>query len=283
MNAAAISKPQRDAALVAAACRRIEQAATPPALDALAREAGLSRHQFHRLFKAITGVTPKAYAKARRGKALRDALARPGARVVDAAFDAGFNASSRFYDSAEALLGMKPAQYRDGGADARIMFAIAQSALGALLVARSARGVCAISLGDDPEPLLRELQERFPRAQLVGGDAGFEQLVAQVVGFVEAPQLGLDLPLDIRGTAFQQRVWEALCKVPAGETVSYAEIAARVGNPKSVRAVAQACAANRLAVAIPCHRVVRSDGALSGYRWGVERKQALLARERASD
>ena len=283
MNAAAISKPQRDAALVAAACRRIEQAATPPALDALAREAGLSRHQFHRLFKAITGVTPKAYAKARRGKALRDALARPGARVVDAAFDAGFNASSRFYDSAEALLGMKPAQYRDGGADARIMFAIAQSALGALLVARSARGVCAISLGDDPEPLLRELQERFPRAQLVGGDAGFEQLVAQVVGFVEAPRIGLDLPLDIRGTAFQQRVWEALCKVPAGETVSYAEIAARVGNPKSVRAVAQACAANRLAVAIPCHRVVRSDGALSGYRWGVERKQALLARERASD
>ena len=283
MNAAAISKPQRDAALVAAACRRIEQAATPPALDALAREAGLSRHQFHRLFKAITGVTPKTYAKARRGKALRDALARPGARVVDAAFDAGFNASSRFYDSAEALLGMKPAQYRDGGADARIMFAIAQSALGALLVARSARGVCAISLGDDPEPLLRELQERFPRAQLVGGDAGFEQLVAQVVGFVEAPRIGLDLPLDIRGTAFQQRVWEALCKVPAGETVSYAEIAARVGNPKSVRAVAQACAANRLAVAIPCHRVVRSDGALSGYRWGVERKQALLARERASD
>lgn len=283
MNAAAISKPQRDAALVAAACRRIEQAATPPALDALAREAGLSRHQFHRLFKAISGVTPKAYAKARRGKALRDALARPGARVVDAAFDAGFNASSRFYDSAEALLGMKPAQYRDGGADARIMFAIAQSALGALLVARSARGVCAISLGDDPEPLLRELQERFPRAQLVGGDAGFEQLVAQVVGFVEAPRIGLDLPLDIRGTAFQQRVWEALCKVPAGETVSYAEIAARVGNPKSVRAVAQACAANRLAVAIPCHRVVRSDGALSGYRWGVERKQALLARERASD
>lgn len=283
MNAAAISKPQRDAALVAAACRRIEQAATPPALDALAREAGLSRHQFHRLFKAISGVTPKAYAKARRGKALRDALARPGARVVDAAFDAGFNASSRFYDSAEALLGMKPAQYRDGGADARIMFAIAQSALGALLVARSARGVCAISLGDDPEPLLRELQERFPRAQLVGGDAGFEQLVAQVVGFVEAPRIGLDLPLDIRGTAFQQRVWEALCKVPAGETVSYAEIAARVGNPKSVRAVAQACAANRLAVAIPCHRVVRSDGALSGYRWGVARKQQLLARERDAD
>ena len=283
MNAAAISKPQRDAALVAAACRRIEQAATPPALDALAREAGLSRHQFHRLFKAISGVTPKAYAKARRGKALRDALARPGARVVDAAFDAGFNASSRFYDSAEALLGMKPAQYRDGGADARIMFAIAQSTLGALLVARSGRGLCAISLGDDPEALLRELQERFPRAELVGGDGGFERLVAQVVGFVEAPRLGLDLPLDIRGTAFQQRVWEALRKVPAGETVSYAEIAARIGSPRSVRAVAQACAANTLAVAIPCHRVVRSDGALSGYRWGIARKQLLLARESGAE
>ncbi len=283
MQASSTAKARRDAALVAAACRRIERAETPPVLEALAREAGLGPHQFHRLFKAITGVTPRAYAQARRGKALRDALARPGTRVVDAAFDAGFNASSRFYDSADALLGMKPAQYRDGGADARIMFAIAQSALGALLVARSGRGVCAISLGDDPEALLRELQERFPRAELVGGDGGFEQLVAQVVGFVEAPRLGLDLPLDIRGTAFQQRVWEALRKVPAGETVSYAEIAARIGRPTSVRAVAQACAANTLAVAIPCHRVVRSDGALSGYRWGIARKQQLLARERGAE
>lgn len=283
MQASSTAKARRDAALVAAACRRIERAETPPVLEALAREAGLGPHQFHRLFKAITGVTPRAYAQAQRGKALRDALARPGTRVVDAAFDAGFNASSRFYDSADALLGMKPAQYRDGGADARIMFAIAQSALGALLVARSGRGVCAISLGDDPEALLRELQERFPRAELVGGDGGFEQLVAQVVGFVEAPRLGLDLPLDIRGTAFQQRVWEALRKVPAGETVSYAEIAARIGRPTSVRAVAQACAANTLAVAIPCHRVVRSDGALSGYRWGIARKQQLLARERGAE
>ena len=283
MQAPSTAKARRDAALVAAACRRIERAETPPGLDALARQAGLSPHQFHRLFKAITGVTPRAYAQAQRGKALRDALARPGTRVVDAAFDAGFNASSRFYDSADALLGMKPAQYRDGGADARIMFAIAQSALGALLVARSGRGLCAISLGDDPEALLRELQERFPRAELVGGDGGFERLVAQVVGFVEAPRLGLDLPLDIRGTAFQQRVWEALRKVPAGETVSYAEIAARIGSPRSVRAVAQACAANTLAVAIPCHRVVRSDGALSGYRWGIARKQQLLARERGAE
>lgn len=283
MDASTSAKTRRDAALVAAACRRIERAEAPPSLDALAREAGLSPHHFHRLFKAIAGVTPKAYAQAHRGKALRDALARPGTKVVDAAFDAGFNASSRFYDSADALLGMKPAQYRGGGLAVRIMFAIAQCALGALLVARSAHGLCAISLGDDPEALLRELQERFPRAELVGGDAGFERLVAQVVGFVEAPGLGLDLPLDIRGTAFQQRVWEALRKVPAGATVSYAEIAARIGSPTSVRAVAQACAANTLAVAIPCHRVVRSDGGLSGYRWGIARKQQLLARERGAE
>ena len=283
MDASAAPKTRRDAALVAAACRRIEQADTPPSLQLLAREAGLSPHRFHRLFKAIAGVTPKAYAQARRGMVLRDALANPGARVVDAAFDAGFSASSRFYANADALLGMKPAQYRDGGADARIMFAIAQCALGALLVAHSGSGLCAISLGDDPDVMLRELQARFPRAQLVGGDAGFERLVAQVVGFVEAPGLGLDLPLDIRGTAFQQRVWEALRQVPAGATVSYAQIAARIGSPKSVRAVAQACAANTLAVAIPCHRVVRSDGGLSGYRWGIARKQQLLARERSAE
>ena len=283
MDASAAPKTRRDAALVAAACRRIEQADTPPSLQLLAREAGLSPHLFHRLFKAIAGVTPKAYAQARRGMVLRDALANPGARVVDAAFDAGFSASSRFYANADALLGMKPAQYRDGGADARIMFAIAQCALGALLVAHSGSGLCAISLGDDPDAMLRELQARFPRAQLVGGDAGFERLVAQVVGFVEAPGLGLALPLDIRGTAFQQRVWEALRQVPAGATVSYAQIAARIGSPTSVRAVAQACAANTLAVAIPCHRVVRSDGGLSGYRWGIARKQQLLARERGAE
>ena len=277
MNALAIAaKTRRDAALVAAACRRIEQAEVSPSLDALARAAGLSPHHFHRIFKAITGVTPKAYAQAQRGKALRTALAKPGAKVTDALFDAGFNASSRFYDSADGLLGMKPAQYRRGGADARITFALGQCSLGAILIARSARGLCAIALGDDPDALLRELQDRFPRAELVGGDAAFEQLVARVVGFVEAPAIGLELPLDIRGTAFQQRVWEALRKIPAGTTASYAEIATRIGSPKAVRAVAQACAANTLAVAIPCHRVVRSDGALAGYRWGVERKRALL-------
>ena len=279
MNEAA-ARPHVDR--IAAACQRIERADAPPALAELARDAGLSASHFHRLFKAITGLTPKAYAQAHRGKLLRDALSLPGASVTAAAFDAGFNASSRFYDNVDALLGMKPAQYRKGGVNARIVFALAQCALGALLVARSGRGLCAIALGDDPDALLRELQDRFPHAELVGGDAAFEQLVAQVVGFVEAPRLGLDLPLDIRGTAFQQRVWEALRKIPAGETVSYRQLAQRIGMPTASRAVASACAANTLAVAIPCHRVVRSDGALSGYRWGIARKRDLLARERGS-
>ena len=177
------------------------------------------------------------------------------------------------------MLGMTPTSYRAGGANTEIQFALGECSLGSILVAQSRRGVCAILLGDDPGMLLRDLQDRFSRATLIGGDKKFERLVARVVAFVEAPALGLDLPLDIRGTAFQQRVWQALRKIPAGSTRSYTDIAKKIGAPKSVRAVAQACAANALAVAIPCHRVVRSDGALSGYRWGVERKRALLARE----
>ena len=284
MHAMTKSVPQpsmnKHAALVAQACRRIEASEQPPSLDDLAMHAGLSPFHFHRVFKAATGLTPKAYAQAHRAQAVREGLAKPQARVTDALFDAGYNASSRFYENADAMLGMTPRQFRDGGVDARIEFAIGQSSLGAILVARSQRGVCAISLGDDPDALLRELQDRFPRAELIGGDAGFERLVAQVVGLIEQPGIGIDLPLDVRGTAFQQRVWDALRKIPAGQTASYTQIAQRIGAPKSVRAVAQACASNTLAVAIPCHRVVRSDGALSGYRWGVERKRELLARER---
>jgi AraC family transcriptional regulator, regulatory protein of adaptative response / methylated-DNA-[protein]-cysteine methyltransferase len=188
-------------------------------------------------------------------------------------------ARAAFYAEAGQVLGMTPTRYRDGGAGTGIRFAIGQCSLGAILVARSDRGVCAILLGDDPDALARDLQDRFPRANLVGGDAGFEQWVAQVVGFVDAPGLGLHLPLDVRGTAFQQRVWKALRDIPVGQTASYADIARRIGAPTAVRAVARACGANALAVAIPCHRVVRSDGAPSGYRWGVERKRALLARE----
>ena len=276
------STPNKHAALVAQACRRIEAAEQPPSLDDLARQAGLSPFHFHRVFKAATGLTPKAYADAHRANAVRTSLARGSSSVTEAIFDAGFNANSRFYEHADAMLGMKPTQYRAGGVDARIEFAIGESSLGAILVARSQRGVCAISLGDDADLLLRELQDRFPRAELIGGNAAFEQLVARVVGFVEQPNIGIALPLDVRGTAFQQRVWDALRKIPAGETASYAQIAQRIGSPTAVRAVAQACAANTLAVAIPCHRVVRSDGGLSGYRWGVERKRALLLRESGS-
>jgi AraC family transcriptional regulator of adaptative response/methylated-DNA-[protein]-cysteine methyltransferase len=199
--------------------------------------------------------------------------------VTDAIYEAGFNSSGRFYEHADAMLGMTPTAYRAGGAATRIRFAVGQCSLGAILVAATERGVCAIFLGDDPDELLRQLQDRFPRADLVGGEAAFEQLVARVVGFVEAPAVGLDLPLDVRGTAFQQRVWRALCAIPAGTTTSYAEVARRIGAPRSVRAVARAIADNPIAVAIPCHRVVASDGALTGYRWGIARKRALLDRE----
>ena len=271
-------RAERDAACVAELCRLIERAEAMPRLDALARHAGLSRWHLHRMFKAVTGLTPKAYGAAHRARRVRAELAR-AATVTDAVYEAGYASSGRFYAEADAVLGMTPGRYRAGGADTAIRFAVGECALGAILVAASARGVCAISLGDDADALVRELQDRFPHAELTGGDAEFETLVAHVVGFVEAPGVGLALPLDLRGTAFQQRVWQALRAIPAGTTVSYGELARRIGAPRAVRAVAGACAANTLAVAIPCHRVVRTDGALSGYRWGVARKRALLARE----
>ncbi len=265
-------------ALVAELCRAIEQAETPPTLEQLARRAGMSPFHLHRVFKAATGVTPRQYGAAHRSRRVRSRLQEDG-RVTDAIYDAGFNSSGRFYEQSDALLGMTPSRYRAGGAEAVIRFAIGQCSLGAILVAATERGVCAILLGDDPEVLVRDLQDRFPSARLIGGDAAFERLVAQVVGLIEAPGHGLQLPLDVRGTAFQQRVWQALRAVPAGSTVSYAQIAQRIGAPTAVRAVGQAIAANPLAVAIPCHRVIRTDGAISGYRWGVERKKALLDRE----
>jgi AraC family transcriptional regulator, regulatory protein of adaptative response / methylated-DNA-[protein]-cysteine methyltransferase len=264
--------------LVAKACALIDGSDTPPSLDTLAEQAGMSPFHFHRIFKAETGLTPKAYANASRANRLRAELGE-GASVTDAIYGAGFGSNSRFYESSTGLLGMRPADYQHGGRNAQIRFAVGQSSLGAILVAQSDLGICAISLGDDPEALVEELQDRFPRAKLIGADAEFEQLVAKVVGFVEQPALGLNLPLDIQGTAFQERVWQALREIPPGKTASYAEIANRIGSPKSVRAVAQACGANQLAVAIPCHRVIRRDGDLSGYRWGVDRKRALLQRE----
>ena len=269
---------QVQARRITQACRLIEAAEAWPGIQALAAAVDMGASHFQRCFKAQTGLTPKAYGAAHRARRLRDGLAEQ-ARVTDAIYAAGFNSGSRFYAQSDALLGMTPGAYRRGGRDMEIRFAVAQCTLGALLVACSARGICAIWLGDDPQPLVRQLQDAFPNAGLVGADADFERLVARVVGFVEAPQIGLALPLDIRGTAFQQRVWQALRQIPPGRTLSYAELAQRIGQPGAARAVARACAANTLAVAIPCHRVVRGDGALSGYRWGVERKQALLEAE----
>ena len=274
----AIALHAQHAAAVAKACRQIETAEELPSLEALAEEAGMSRFHFHRVFKAATGVTPKAYAAAHRAERMRAELPRSNT-VTEAIYGAGYNSSGRFYAAAADVLGMKPQEFRTGGKGAVIRFALGECSLGSILVAATDKGVCAIALGDDPAALLRDLQDRFPQAQLIGGDKDFEQLVAKVVGFVETPGIGLDLPLDVRGTAFQQRVWQALRDIPAGSTASYTEIARRIGRPKAVRAVAQACASNALAVAIPCHRVVRNDGSLSGYRWGVERKRDLLARE----
>jgi AraC family transcriptional regulator, regulatory protein of adaptative response / methylated-DNA-[protein]-cysteine methyltransferase len=273
---------EQHAAKIAAVCRRIASAGENPTLEELARAAGLSTHHFHRVFKAVTGITPKAYAIANRAERVRDELSRSGTTVTEAIYGAGFNSSGRFYETADQVLGMTPTDYRAGGANTEIRFAVGECSLGSILVARSERGVCAILLGDDPDALAHALQDRFPRARFVGGDAGFEDLVAKVVGLVEAPAAGFDLPLDIRGTAFQQRVWQALREIPPGATASYADIAERIGSPRSIRAVAQACAANPIAVAIPCHRVVRTDGALSGYHWGVERKRTLLEREAAA-
>jgi AraC family transcriptional regulator of adaptative response/methylated-DNA-[protein]-cysteine methyltransferase len=269
---------EQHAATVARLCRFIESAEQAPSLDALAQEAGLSVYHLHRLFKAATGLTPKAYAAAHRARRVRAELGRSDT-VTEAIYGAGYNSNGRFYAQSNDVLGMTPSRYRAGGADTDIRFAIGECSLGSILVAASEIGVCAILIGDDPDALAHDLQDRFPRAKLIGGDAAFERLVAKVVGLVEAPAVGLDLPLDVRGTAFQQRVWQALRDIPAGRTLSYADLARRIGAPKSVRAVAQACAANALAVAIPCHRVVRNDGALSGYRWGVERKRMLLDRE----
>jgi len=266
------------AATVAKACRLIKNAEKTPALATLATMVGMSPFHFHRVFTKLVGLTPKAYATAHRADRLRAELLKRGT-VTEAIYGAGFNSNSRFYAESSQILGMTPRRFREGGTGEAIRFAVGECSLGSILVAASETGVCAISLGDDPNRLAEDLQDRFPKAHLIGGDKEFERVVAQVVGFVEAPKLGWTLPLDLRGTAFQRRVWKALREIPAGSTASYAQIAKRIGRSKSVRAVAGACAANAIAVAVPCHRVLRANGNLSGYRWGVHRKRALLQRE----
>jgi len=264
--------------IIARVCRVIAEAGAMPRLADLAGEAGMSVYHFHRVFKKHTGLTPRGYALSQRKWRVRAALGSQET-VTAAVYEAGFNSNGRFYAAANDNLGMTPSAFRAGGADISIRFAVGECSLGSILAARSERGVCAILLGDDPDKLARSLQDQFPQAVLIGGDPAFEALVAEVVGMVESPGIGLSLPLDIRGTAFQQRVWDALRRIPAGTTATYTDVARLIGAPAAVRAVARACASNVLAVAIPCHRVVRNDGALSGYRWGVERKRALLDRE----
>jgi AraC family transcriptional regulator, regulatory protein of adaptative response / methylated-DNA-[protein]-cysteine methyltransferase len=269
-----------NAPIVEAACRMIETADELPTLSELASQAGFSDYHFHRVFKQLTGVTPRAYAAEHRAKRVRERLTESGT-ITSAIYEAGFNSSGRFYEGSSQLLGMTPTAFRKGGAGSQIRFAVGECSLGSILVAATEKGVCAIQFGDDPDQLVRDLQDRFPQATLEGNDVEFEKTIAQVVGFIEAPQQGLDMPLDVRGTAFQHKVWQALRKIPAGKTASYGDIAKQIGMPSAVRAIAQACAANPTAVAIPCHRVVRTDGNISGYRWGVERKRQLLAREGA--
>jgi AraC family transcriptional regulator of adaptative response/methylated-DNA-[protein]-cysteine methyltransferase len=266
---------------ITAACRLIEASDDLPSLAELASHAELSPYHFHRIFKSISGLTPKAYGAAHRAKQVRHALTGSGS-VTEAIYTAGYSSSGRFYEESNKVLGMTPTKFRAGGAGTEIRFAVGECSLGTIVVAASDRGVCAISLGDDPNALVRELQDRFANTQLIGADAEFEAMIAKIVGYIDNPALGIDLPLDIRGTAFQRRVWQALQDIPVGSTATYTDIAKGIGAPKSVRAVARACATNILAIAIPCHRVVRTDGNLSGYRWGVERKRELLKKESQS-
>ncbi|EFE0270453.1 bifunctional DNA-binding transcriptional regulator/O6-methylguanine-DNA methyltransferase Ada, partial [Escherichia coli] len=259
------------------ACRLLEQE-TPVTLEALADQVAMSPFHLHRLFKATTGMTPKAWQQAWRARRLRESLAK-GESVTTSILNAGFPDSSSYYRKADETLGMTAKQFRHGGENLAVRYALADCELGRCLVAESERGICAILLGDDDATLISELQQMFPAADSAPADLTFQQHVREVIASLNQRDTPLTLPLDIRGTAFQQQVWQALRTIPCGETVSYQQLANAIGKPKAVRAVASACAANKLAIVIPCHRVVRGDGTLSGYRWGVSRKAQLLRRE----
>lgn len=269
---------EEHAALVARACRSLESTESLPTLGELAAEAGLSPSYFHRLFKAHTGVSPKAYAALLRRQRVQRELTRQD-NVTDAIFAAGYVSSGRFYEQSDSMLGMTPSAWRAGGTGVTVRFAVGTCSLGEILVAHSGRGLCAVLLGEDAETLIQDLQDRFHDATVLGGDADFDGIAAEVIAYVDDPTLGLSLPVDIRGTAFQRRVWTALREIPSGETRSYADVARAIGKPKAHRAVASACGANPVAVVVPCHRVMRSDGGLGGYRWGLATKRTLLARE----
>jgi AraC family transcriptional regulator of adaptative response/methylated-DNA-[protein]-cysteine methyltransferase len=247
-----------------------------PSLEAVAAAVGYSPHHFHRLFKRATGVTPAAYARSLRAKRAQDALAGEG-RITDAIYDAGYSGPGRFYADAEKRLGMTPSAWRDGGKGATIRWATAETELGTMLVAATEKGICRLSFDEDETVL----QKRFPKAEIAHGGPELAELVARTVAAVNAPEKPHDLPLDVHGTAFQEAVWRELTRIPAGETRTYSQIAAAVGRPAAVRAAGTANGDNSIAVLIPCHRVIRTDGTLGGYAYGLERKAALLEREKA--
>lgn len=266
----------RDAEGVARAIALIAASEEPPSLEEMAGAAGYAPHHFHRLFKRAMGVTPAAYARGERARRAEAAL-ESSARVTDAIYDAGYSGPSRFYAEARERLGMTPGAWRNGGAGMTIRWAVAPTSLGSMLVAATETGICRLSFDEDES----ELRRRFPRAEIQPADPAMRTLVEGAIAAVERPAQMPDLPLDIQGTAFQQAVWAELRRIPAGETRTYAQIAAAVGRPAAVRATGSANGANNVAVLIPCHRVVRSDGGLGGYAYGVERKEKLLERERA--
>jgi AraC family transcriptional regulator of adaptative response/methylated-DNA-[protein]-cysteine methyltransferase len=274
-----ISPAERQAAAVQAACRSIETAESAPELKALASAAGLSKFHFLRMFRKVTGVTPRQYAERWRAERVQTEL-RAGSSVTEAIYDAGFQSSSRFYEAAPGMLGMTPSQFRKGGAGVKIRYTVGQSSLGLVMIAATEKGICSVRFGEASDALIAELKENFPAAAIEAAGAELEEWAREVVGFIDRPRERFPLPLDIQGTAFQQRVWAALRDVPPGQTVTYSQLAARTGNGAAVRAVGSACGANPVAVIVPCHRAVRADGSLSGYRWGVERKRQLLEKER---
>jgi AraC family transcriptional regulator of adaptative response/methylated-DNA-[protein]-cysteine methyltransferase len=275
------SPADRHIAAIGRACALIRARDELPSLAELADAAGISRFHFHRVFKQITGATPREWGKAHRLGRFADRL-DAGEGVAEAAYGAGFGASSRAYEAAPNGLGMTPAARRRGGRGETIRYTVVSTWLGWAIVAATERGICMTALADSRAALESDLRRRFPSADLLPADAALAGWAERVVRYITRPGDALDLPLDIRGTAFQARVWRALQKIPPGKTATYSEIAAALGQPQSVRAVAQACASNKLAVVVPCHRVVRRDGDLAGYRWGVERKRALLDRERSA-
>ena len=281
-------KPQQEgpahtyAAVVADACRWMEQAEKAPTLAELAERAGLSPYYFHRIFKQYTGVTPKAYARGQRGNRMREALTKEPT-VTDAIYEAGYETSSRFYEEMPRRLGMTPSQYRKGGLGQKIRHAVVETNLGFLLMAATSKGLCLIQFGESREALGELLGQHFPQAEFIENDESFISWTHQITSAIAGGQTpSNDLPLDIRGTAFQQQVWEALRQIPSGKTATYSDVAALIGRPRAVRAVANACGSNPVAMTVPCHRVVRSDGSMGGYRWGEDRKRQLLEREAVS-